>query len=479
MQLTRALRARLGYASYKATHDLSKSNIRDLEAHPPSQPISYTRPSLFQSGSPRKGSMGPPAPVTSSAGQSLFASLLGPPPAKRARTICNPEDPPVPAPVRPTGTAPSEKRAMGSSERSRVSKSAINTSVAERTRSHNKPEKRDTRKRARVAKKPRTKASGLSEVDEMKAAKTLTSLLMHSRPGAGSTSSPRSTISALSDGDSSYSHFAESSSRTFAGPSSVNVANNSSTPPPPAHHTPGTRPPKVKRGDDEISRPGPSDSEAAEIMMFLATSPSPARPTAAKDRDAEAYRILGGGARVLFSNVSDTPSQPKSLRRDQSGSFASTITATGDMGGGSLRPSQSSTIAEAPSRDEKAEGMQVDIVPPTPTDIPPPGSGPFPPSSPGRSSTMPSTGYTPLQFLPRPMESPQTPANFPFHLSEYLNVSPSPLVPPRMGLTPLASSTKDVGRRLFEDEHHRSGSPTHAMGSGPLGSGIDIVRTVS
>jgi hypothetical protein len=42
--------------------------------------------------------MGPPAPVTASAGQSLFASLLGPPPAKRARTIRNPEDPPVPAP---------------------------------------------------------------------------------------------------------------------------------------------------------------------------------------------------------------------------------------------------------------------------------------------------------------------------------------------------------------------------------------------
>jgi hypothetical protein len=312
----------------------------------------------------------------------------------------------------------------------------------------------------------------------MKAAKTLTSLLMHSRPGAGSTSSPRSTISALSDGDSSYSHFAESSSRTLVGPSSVNLSNNSSTPPPPVHHTPGARPPKVKRGDDEISRPGPSDSEAAEIMMFLATSPSPARPTAAKDRDAEAFRILGGGARVLFPNTSDTPTQPRSLRRDQSGSFASTITAIGDMGGGSLRPSQSSTIVEAPSRDEKVEGMQVDVIPPTPIEIPTSGSGPFPPSSPGRSSTMPSTGYTPLQLLSRPTDSPQTPANFPFHLSEYLNVSPSPLVPPRMALPPLTSA-KDMGRRLFEDEHHRSGSPTHAMGTGPLGSGIDIVRTVS
>lgn len=313
----------------------------------------------------------------------------------------------------------------------------------------------------------------------MNAAKTLTSLLMHSRPGAGSTSSPRSTISALSDGDSTYSHFAESSSRTFAGPSSVNPSNTSSTPPPPVHHTPGARPLKIKRGDDEITRPGPSDSEAAEIMMFLATSPSPARPAAAKDRDAEAYRILGGGARVLFANASDSPSQPKSLRRDQSGSFASTITAIGDMGDGSLRPSQSSTIAESPSRDEKVEGMQVDVVPPTPTEILPSGSGPFPPSSPGRSFTMPSTGYTPLQLLSRPAESPQTPANFPFHLSEYLNVSPSPLVPTKAALTPLVSSKRDVGRRLFEDEHRRSGSPTHAMGSGPLGSGIDIVRTVS
>ena len=425
--------------------------------------------------------MGPPAPVTASAGQSLFASLLGIPPAKRARTVRNPEDPPVPAPVRPTSTASSDKRAMGSSERARVSKSTINTSVAERTRSHGKPAKRDTRKRTRAAKKPKTKASGLSEVDDMKAAKTLTSLLMHSRPGAGSTSSPRSTISALSDGDSSYSHFAESSSRNFPAPSSVNLSNHSATPPPPIHHAPPTRPPKVKRGDDEVSRPGPSDSEAAEIMMFLATSPSPARPAATRDRDAEAYRILGGGARVLFPNASDSPSQqPRSLRRDQSGSFASTITAIGDMEGGSLRPSQSSTIAEIPSRDSKMDdGTQVDVIPPTPTEIPPPGSGPFPLSSPGRSLTMPSTGYTPLQFLARPAESPQTPANYPFHLSEYLNVSPSPLVPPRTALTPLASSKKDVGRRLFEDERHRSGSPTHAIGSGPLGSGIDIVRTVS
>ena len=484
VQLTRALRARLGYASYKATHDLSRSNIRDLEAQTPSQPISYPRPNIFQSGSPhsigRKGSMGPPAPVTASAGQSLFASLLGPPPAKRARTIRNPEDPPVPPPLRPTSTASTEKRAMGSSERSRASKSTINTSVAERTRSHDKQEKRDGRKRARAARKPRTKGSGLSEVDDMNAAKTLTSLLMHSRPGAGSTSSPRSTMSALSDGDSSYSHFAESSSRTFAGPSPINLSNNSSTPPPPVHHTPGTRPPKVKRGDDEASRPGPSDSEAAEIMMFLATSPSPARPTAAKDRDAEAYRVLGGGARVLFPGVSDTPSQPKSLRRDQSGSFASTISAIGDMGGGSLRPSQSTAATDIPSRDEKVEGMQVDVIPPTPTDIHPSGSGPFPPGSPGRSSAMPSTGYTPLQLLSRHTDSPQTPANFHFHLSEYLNVSPSPLVPPKMTLPPLTSSKTEVGRRLFEDEHRRSGSPTHAMGSGgPLGSGIDIVRTVS
>lgn len=421
--------------------------------------------------------MGPPAPVTASAGQNLFASLLGSPPPKRARTIRNPEDPPVPAPMRPASTASAERRTMGSSERPRIPKSTVNTSVAERTRSHAKPEKRETRKRSRATKKPRTKAGGLSEVDDMKAAKTLTSLLMHSRPGAGSTSSPRSTISALSDGDSAHSHFAESSSRTFAGSSSVKLPNDSSTPPPPAHHTPGARPPKVKRGADGVSRPGPSDSEAAEIMMFLATSPSPARPTAAKDRDAEAYRILGGGARVLFPNVSDTPSQTRSLRRDQSGSFASTITAIGDMGGGSLRPSQSSTVVESPGPEEKVDGMQVDVIPPTPTEIHPSGSGPFPPSSPNHHSNMPSTGYTPLQLLSRPMESPQTPANFPFHLSEYLNVSPSPLIPPR--ITPLTSSRKDVGRRLFEDEHNRSGSPTHAVGSGPLGSGIDIVRTVS
>ena len=37
--------------------------------------------------------------MSANAAQSLYASILAPPPAKRARTIHNPEDPPVPAPA--------------------------------------------------------------------------------------------------------------------------------------------------------------------------------------------------------------------------------------------------------------------------------------------------------------------------------------------------------------------------------------------
>lgn len=171
MQLTRGLRARLAYASFKATHNVVSVTLPELESlqlneaaaynhtfsnhanssnyayggryHPPTStstrtnyydnpatqgnsamiPASASHSSLTPLGAPaptatttpsnRRGSMAPPTAIPTARGsfgqssstsggsnghQSLYASILTLPPAKRARTIHNPEDPPVPAP---------------------------------------------------------------------------------------------------------------------------------------------------------------------------------------------------------------------------------------------------------------------------------------------------------------------------------------------------------------------------------------------
>lgn len=170
MQLTRGLRARLAYASFKATHNVISVSLPELESlqlgeaaaynhafanhannsnyayggryHPTATstrtnyydnpatqgnsamiPASASHSSLTPLGatgstatatpSHRRGSMAPPTAIPTARGsfgqssstsggtsghQSLYASILTLPPAKRARTIHNPEDPPVPAP---------------------------------------------------------------------------------------------------------------------------------------------------------------------------------------------------------------------------------------------------------------------------------------------------------------------------------------------------------------------------------------------
>lgn len=407
--------------------------------------------------------MGPPPPVTASAGQSLFLSLLGPPPAKRARTIRNPQDPHVPAPVRPAGTPSSSRKGNGS-------RASINTSVAERTRSHAKGSKRDTRKKPRTAKKGKGK-DPVNDVDDMKAAATLTSLLMHSRPsGAVSASSPRSSVSGRSEAGSAYSHLALSSTRSVDHPNQ--------TPSPPMKPTGLT--PKTKR-----PRPAATDSEAAELMMFLATSPSPARANAARDRDAEAYRALSGGAglkgRVLFSGA---PEESRMLHREATGSFASTVTAFSDSG--------------APSEAKKADDVmdvEMDVTPPTPVTSHPPQLL-APPISPPVSPHLPHSlraaalhhgfpGGKPFEFLPtesRQNNAPHTPGNVAFNLNEFINVSPSPATP--RSASAMVSSRMDVGRKLFADEHQMkgiivpdSGRPGNPNRGSYLGAGIDFVRT--
>jgi hypothetical protein len=525
--LTRGLRARLGYASYKATHNLSASTLRDLEARTPSQPVSYPRPNTFPPPTSniggnvlvRKGSMGPPPPVTASAGQSLFASLLGPPPAKRARTIRNPQDPHVPAPVRPFSTASPSRRSVGS-ERARTN---VHTSVAERTRSHARAPKRDVRKKPR-AKKGKGKEDALSEVDDIKAAATLTSLLMHSRPGTMAGSSPRSSTSGKSDSRSAYPHFAQSSTRANnVGVVSGDPSGLSKTPSPPGKHDGNSRTPRPKRGAGGTPGSAPTDSEAAELMMFLATSPSPARPNVNRDRDAEAYRMLGGGAsglkgRVLFSTAAE--GDARFLSREATRSFASTDTVVNDELTNtsapltreatlvSPGPSPTSTLVESSQRDgtsQKTEDMmnvelETYVTPPTPTSaaqlpalLPPsispttsPTISPNPPRT-SRSAALYSgfDANRPFDVFPaepRQNSTPHTPGNISFNLNEFINVSPSPATPRGSMMPP---PRVDIGRKLFSDEHAMKeivgpdggGRSANSSSEHYLGPGIDFVRT--
>ncbi|KAE9402934.1 hypothetical protein BT96DRAFT_517067 [Gymnopus androsaceus JB14] len=185
-----------------------------------------------------------------------------------------------------------------------------------------------TRAQAKSRRQPKDKGKSRKAVDadgdvDMEAAATLTSLLLHHRPSiAGSDTSEPGTHSARS---------------SFA-PIPPNPASNASTsyrsntPPRSSNNTPAQQ---------TTPRPAPTDNEAADLMLYLATSPSPARASGSKNsRDAAAFRALGNPnpvnnanngnmmrakPRVLFPTTQGEPnhddSNPGSSRRGSRGSL--------------------------------------------------------------------------------------------------------------------------------------------------------------
>lgn len=515
--VTRALRARLSYASYKAAHNIHNVPLRDLEAHTqthsPSSPFSrsiaakrkatginsyYNNPSTqgpnglgAGSNASRKGgsgTMAPPATTASprtyhpmvnghpnptsdpglpskpTSSQTLYTSILAPPSTKQARTIHNANDPPVPAPLRPIA-----------SPRSRGPRSAVK-SIAESTRAHTKnrqphggsPARRKAKRPSTDKGKQKQNNAGMNvdadgDVD-MKAAATLTSLLLHHRPSIpGSVSSPRSSIDGSETGSAySYSQFAQSSARTAS--ASTSTAADSSF----RHQTP---PPSAKPNTATTPRPAPTDNEAADLMLFLATSPSPARPSNKESRDADAYRVLGGGSgalrdkgRVLFPSVTGdppasggpSPQQMLSLARGGESSFTSSISSIGtDMG---MRS----------NGDPSAKPM------PPPPQLLPPASLPLSSSLPGSPSRKD------LNDSPKP-SSIQGAVDFNFN--DFIHVSPSPS---RGSIGQVQKSNlglrADVGRKLFEEEQIRQSmngtrSPGKRTGKRSPGAGIDLMQS--
>ena len=426
----------------------------------------------------------------------LFTSILALPSTKQARTIHNPNDPPISAPERSV-----------QSPKSRIIKTSTRNGSA-RPSSKAKP----TNKKAKAAVLPKGRRKKTASVDkgkqkqrsndmdvdgemDMKAAATLTSLFLHNRPSiAGSASSPRSSIDGSEAGSTySHSHFSQSSARivhqkpppiSAIPPSSAlnpEVNFRSETPPPSGSH---------KR---QLSTPraAPTDSEAANLMLFLATSPSPARATTRESKDAAAFRTLASGplrskGRVLFqsnptadrgpahddtstSTAGSTSNRtPSTLSRGAESSFCSSMSSIGSQLG-------SSTVSSATTH-------QSQLLPAAPLPLPgfniPTGESDQPSHKPGFVG-IPSEGGNGNGDL----------ASLEFNFHDFINASPSPSRGPGNGSASSVARGNvglmaDMGRKLFDGEqsHHMHLQSASSAGIGPssreddrpLGASIDV-----
>ena len=479
---------------------------------PPALSASASASSIGASRSPHY----PPSSRSANAGQSLYASILQLPPAKQARTIHNPRDPPIPAPTRPPAMPRSRRGSTTKGSDQHTSGRPRALSLAEGTRSYTKSRREDVvptnrhkdKGRGHKGKQKERIGGSMSNISQdtdmdLKAAATLTSLLMHSRPSVtASTTSPRSSASAGSDSGStqSFSHFAQSSARMTAGSSSATTTapssqtlpalegsisarvNRSTTPP--NGLTSGHSQGSVFGISNGTPRSKPTDNEAADLMLFLATSPSPVRPSTNREKDAKdsaAYRALDGSAglrtkgRVLFGEGSGDGKGGRSGPSRALGSDGSFTSSNGDVNMSDIG-SEGATLPQrrldAPpsslsiSITSEGEGgigleaaMEPTVIPPTPTE-------PILRQPTSLNSTV-ENYHIASETTPR-LQAPPTPGNFPFNLNEFINVSPSPAAALKGDIGPMA----DIGRKLFEGEQ---GGAEPNRGSA-LGAGIDLVK---
>lgn len=418
-----------------------------------------------------------PTGTFSNSPQSLFTALLGPPPLKQARTVHNSADPPVQAPSRSTaGSRPrSGRRGTDSAQ--------VVRSIAEGTRAQSRSRKEQATRVKPKSRKGKQRESAEEAADvERKAVATLTSLLQ-SRPSIASASSPRSSLSAGSESSfHSLSQYAQSSARTTTAPSSLLPSAESSFSVPAAARA--ATPPRSQT-ETIYSTPRADDEEAANLMLYLHTSPSPARPTTTRDRNAKdlsAFRALGGAGslrskgRVLFSGGDDRRSP---LRSESS---LTIDTLPGSQNSQTIgQPHRLDTSSDSTGSLAPAAPMEPTVVPPTPVSAGSPTPShllPAPPSPSGQTETL----------FPHP-QAPPTPGSVPFNLNDFINVSPSPAAStvPRSAISLKsglgANLRTDLGRKLFEEEH-RHQHPTapynhgdglrHEKSGSSLGASIDL-----
>ncbi|CEL55732.1 hypothetical protein RSOLAG1IB_01744 [Rhizoctonia solani AG-1 IB] len=248
-KLARVLRARLSYASYKATHNVAHVPLTSLEHQLASRPTPDPALSPSRSKLNHTSNM-PPPPAQSdgnngnnriwrSAGMSLYQAVLDPGPApRRSRPHANGA-----SGIPPTrGIPPSQPNG-----RERLA-------IPGRT--------------VRNAPRRRHPHALSTEREDINAATTLTAIM---RAGA---ITPATTLSRTSSASSA--------------------------------------PTLTPRPESASRTPQPDDAQAAELMLFLATSPSPARPTTTRRAQSSQTALLGppAPARVLFPTSSDPEQLP-------------------------------------------------------------------------------------------------------------------------------------------------------------------------
>ncbi|KZP22528.1 hypothetical protein FIBSPDRAFT_859308, partial [Athelia psychrophila] len=193
----------------------------------------------------------------------------------------------------------------------------------------------------------------------------------------------------------------------------------------------------------------PSDNEAADLMLFLATSPSPVRPAGIRDR-GEAHLSLGGGkGRVLFAGGM--------AREDSQSSFTSGVGSINSSSAGDVDMRDLSV--QTNNQDNDAAHSGVNIIPPTPTDQHPASNALLPPP--------PSPPHAAKEAAPAPASAPMH--GLPFNLNDFINTSPLP--PASTPAVPRAAAGVGKGRRLFEE--HAMQGVEHQPG---LGAGIDLMK---
>ncbi|KAL1740559.1 hypothetical protein HDZ31DRAFT_47252 [Schizophyllum fasciatum] len=536
--VTRSLRTRLSYAAYKANHNVPHLPLNDLEAQSqahlataaPARTLPakrkagggnyYNNPATQGGSAPTStvtslkrvssGSMAPPsftlAPRTyypnidgtSSTGEgarpagstmNLYTSILAPPPAKQARTIFNAGDPPATAQSRP----PPSPRAGRSGK-------PASKGTAEGTRSHtrgrNPPSTPGRNKRGTKKSKQEHKGKADETMDaDVEAAATLTSIFMAHRGSIGSGGSPRSSV----DGGTSEAgeHTGsqqppgsatprmvrppsaaaarplqeESSAATLVEPSGSQQKTpppNDTLMPPPGSITP---------------IPAATDNEAADLMLYLATSPSPARPMNKDAKDAAAFRALSGATSSTLRNkgriLFPTTAPPGAGAEPVSTSIAKHPGPSHLSRGGE----SSFNATQAPGGPPQSAPMEVDearrVSSPAPIAgqlLPPPPLASSPSSSATGAQSPRPTGATPRATSSSPRS--QVPE---FNIHEFINATPSPRRGTPLGTPGRASNLglrADVGRKLFEEEQMRmsQGKIPQPSPERSLGASIDLVQ---
>lgn len=495
--------------------------------------------------------------------KSLFASILALPPAKRARTIHNPEAPPVPPPPPP----PSKRTPKKVVKKGKRSASNTRGRGADKKGKEKEIKSVVSRRRAGSISSTHTRSSVGAEPEnvndtDIKAAATLTDIFFSraggnvsprsslsvptssSRLGSGIGAVPLSQIpSGSSISGSNFSDYMPSShtrsksiTSTGSGDAIVvdrdgtqndisNDARRSLTPTStPRLSTRSTTATMGSGSHGSGSYLAPSapiqhnvDNEAADLMLLLANSPSPVRPSVPRDHDIT--RNVYAAGRVLFPTGSGGNSQHSDSsnyrlrglhRNSDNGSFSSTASAelVDEQQREESTPSTSPPLSEARitspvQSPESQSSSQFEIRSVS-------------------SNSRPNPSTLSLNQFPQSTSTndPQTPTTF--HIADYINVSPSP-VAPASSHTPAFSSHSAItsgtsgrfrstvnvssplrksfdrdgmsigvgGRRLFENDPigvepsgNLGGNPSRRLRYGEnveetasLGSGIDLVQT--